>query len=124
MINSASNNPVRDAMRALFTALGKPDRAALSESEEPSSDSRYTYGLHPVFELAETFGPGDTGYTGTLKRGGHLSLPCFDESGDVAVIVIAFHKGDTTVERLTYPRTPAAVHTALLELLRDSEVRD
>jgi len=124
MINSPSNEPIRAAMRALYMALGEPGRVPLSESEESLPDMRYNYGLHPVFELAETFGPGNLGYTGTSRRGGHLSLPCFDESGDVAVIEIAFHKGDTTVERLTYPRDPSQVHAALYKLLEESEVRD
>lgn len=124
MNNSPSNEAVHTAMRALFLALGEPDRAALSESEESLPDMRYNYGLHPIFELAETFGPNDVGYTGTSKRGGHLSLPCFDESGDVAIIEIAFHKGDTTVEKLTYPRDPVQVHSALYKLLEQSEVRD
>lgn len=124
MINSPANEPIRAAMRALYLALGDPDRVPLSESEQSLPDMRYNYGLHPVFELAETFGPGDEGYTGTYRRGGHLSLPCFDESGDVAVIEVSFHKGDTTVERLTYPRDPAQVHAALYKLLEQSEIRD
>jgi hypothetical protein len=125
MINSPSNEPVRAAMRALYLALGDPDRVPLSDSEESLPDMRYNNGLHPVFELAETFGPGDAGYTRNLpRRGGHLSLPCFDESGDVVVIEITFHKGDTTFERLAYPRSPAQVHAALYKLLEESEVRD
>jgi len=32
--------------------------------------------------------------------------------------------GDTTVERLTYPRDPSQVHAALYKLLEESEVRD
>lgn len=125
MINSPVSEPVRTALRALFLALDKPDRTPLTEIPESNSEPPSIYGLHPVFDLAETFGPGDAGYTGSYpRRGGHLSLPCFDEGGDVGVLETTFHKGETTVEYVTYPREPAQVHAALYKLLEQSEVRD
>lgn len=125
MVNSAATEPVRNAMRALYLALGEPVRTPLSDTEETLPDMKFNYGLHPVFELAESYGPNDTGYTRNHpQRGGHLSLPCFDENGDIVVIEITFHKGDTRVERLTYPSEPAQVHAALYKLLEDSEIRD
>jgi hypothetical protein len=124
MINSPVSEPVRAAMRALFLALGEPDRSPLTEIPESNSEPPSIYGLHPVFDLAETFGPGDAGYTGSHpRRGGHLSLPCFDESGDVGVLETTFHKGETTVEYVRYPREPAQVYAALYKLLEQSEVR-
>ena len=125
MVNSSATEPVRVAMRALFQALGKPTRTALSDTEESLPDMTYNNGLHPVFELAEIYGPGDVGFTDNpWGRGGHLSIPCFDESGSVVAIDISFHKGDTMVERVEFPSKPAAVHAALYKLLEDSEVRD
>ncbi len=125
MINSSVSEPIRAAMRALFLALGEPYRTPIAElTADSNSEPPSIYGLHPVFDLAETFGPGDIGYTGGYpRRGGHLSLPCFDENGDVGVLDTTFHKGETWVEYVTYPREPAQVHAALYKLLEQSEVR-
>ncbi len=124
MINSPVSEPVRAAMRALFLALGEPDRTPVSDLPDHLWQPPVVYGVHPVFDLAETFGPGDAGYTGGHpRRGGHLSLPCYDENGDVGVLETTFHKGETMVEYVTYPREPAQVHAALYKLLEQSEVR-
>lgn len=79
---------------------------------------RYSNSLSPI-------GSNYPGYTRNQpQRGGQLPLPCFDENGDIVVIEITFRKGDTRVERLTYPKEPAQVHAVLYKLPEDSEVQD
>jgi hypothetical protein len=117
------------AMHALFRALGKPYREPITEGATAigvgNSDATALDFLHPVFPLAETFAPGDAGYTSnTLSRGGHLSLPCFGEDGDIVVIETSFYKGVTVLEKLTFPREQGEVHTALFEMLQQFEVRN
>jgi hypothetical protein len=117
------------AMHALFRALGKPYRDPITEGATEigvaNSFATALEFLHPVFPLAETFAPGDAGYTSnTLSRGGHLSLPCFGEDGDIVVIETSFYKGVTVLEKLTFPREQGEVHTALLEMLQQFEVRN
>jgi hypothetical protein len=116
------------AMHALFRALGKPYRDPITEGATAiavgDSDATALDFLHPVFPLAETFAPGDAGYTSnTLSRGGHLSLPCFGEDGDIVVLETSFYKGITALEKLTFPREQSEVHAALRELLQQFEVR-
>lgn len=118
------------AMHALFLALGKPQRDPITEGATTigvGTDGEATelYGLHPIFPLAETFAPGDAGYTHNplSSRGGHLSLPCFDENGEIVVLDTAFHKGTTALEKLTYSQDQPEVHAALYQLLEKFEVR-
>lgn len=118
------------AMHALFRALGKPDRdlvthGAGSMGVGTAGEATELYGLHPAFPLAETFGPGDAGYTANIfSRGCHFSLPCWDENGGVVVLETSFHKGATYLERLTFPDAQQQVHAALYELLQQFEIRD
>ncbi|MDV8015979.1 hypothetical protein R4P70_32215 [Rhodococcus sp. IEGM 1241] len=120
------NSHILSAMHALFEALGPPTSRPLSPSERTDMHpERFYEGFHPVFELMETFGPGDAGYTHQFpRRGGHSSLPVFVENGGIVVIETYFHKGDMTIERLDYGITPAPVFKALYALLEGAEVRD
>lgn len=116
---------VHESVRALFLALGQPERVSLSHLPPDLWEEPLLRGVHPVFDLTETFAPNDAGYTGgPTLRGGHLSVPCFVEGGGVIVLEISFHKGDTSVDCLTYPRDPEPVYSALYGLLEKLEVRD
>ncbi|ORB76553.1 hypothetical protein, partial [Mycobacterium timonense] len=106
-VNSSSQ--ITHAVKALFSALGPP-RARLAWSD---SD---VVGCHPVFGLAEHYrghDRGDAGYTENRYRGDHMSIPCYTEDGDVFVLDISFHKGETFIERVVFPEGPSVVHTAL-----------
>jgi hypothetical protein len=129
MAVSEPNPEVLAAMHALFRALGEPQREPISGPEadryDGSSATEFP-GLHPIFPLAETFTPGDRGYTdnGWSSRGGHMSLPGFDENGDIVVIDTGFHKGGTFMEKVTYAASDGGVHSALYQLLKGCEERD
>jgi hypothetical protein len=115
----SSPSQIAQAVKALFSALGTPC------AREPWSESE-ACGCHPVFALAEHYrgnDRGDTGYTENRYRGDHMSIPCYTEDGDVFVLEISFHKGETFVERVDFPHGPPQVHKALYDLLDSSETR-
>jgi hypothetical protein len=56
-------------------------------------------------------------------RGDHMSIPCYTEDGDVFVLDISFHKGDTFIERVGFPDGPLPVRKALYDLLDSCETR-
>lgn len=119
-----ANEDILRAMHALFAALGEPERRPLSEIEVDPDRGVYD-GLHPVFDLAETFAPNDPGYTsGAPVRGQHQSVPCYGEDGSILVVETSFHKGEMTVERVEYRNNESPVFDALFTLIQQSEVRD
>lgn len=115
----SSPSQVNQAVAALFTALGTPcTRELWSDSD--------VFGCHPVFGLARHYrgyDRGDTGYTENQYRGDHMSIPCYTEDGEVFVLDISFHKGETFVERVEFPEGPPQVRKALYDLLDSSETR-
>lgn len=116
--------PTIDSVKALYTALGKPERVEwMSDQAFGEMDGHL---VHPVFGLLEHFLSNDSygpGYTSNPYRGDHLTIPAFSEEGDVLTIEVSFHKGDTIVEKCTFPREPVEVHRALLGLLQTLETR-
>jgi hypothetical protein len=115
----AAPSQINQAVKALFTALGTPSAGY----PWPQSEGA---GCHPVFALAEHYrghDRGDSGYTENRYRGDHMSIPCFTEDGDVFVLDISFHKGDTFIERVDFPQGPPQVRKALYNLLDSCETR-
>jgi hypothetical protein len=114
-----SPSQITGAVKALFSALGT------LTGRLPWSDSD-VFGCHPVFSLAEHYrghDHGDTGYTENRYRGDHMSIPCYTEDGDVFVLDISFHKGETFIERVDFPDGPPVVRKALYDLLDSCETR-
>jgi hypothetical protein len=114
-----SPSQITEAVKALFSALGTPC------GRLPWSDSD-VLGCHPVFGLAEHYrghDRGDTGYTENRWRGDHMSIPCYTEGGEVFVLDISFHKGETFIERVDFPEGPPVVRKALYALLDSCETR-
>lgn len=116
-----SPSQISQAVKALFSALGTPcTRESWSGRDEEG------FGCHPVFGLAEHYrghDRGDGGYTENRYRGDHMSIPCYTEDGDVFVLEISFHKGETFIERVEFPEGPSQVRKALYDLLDSSETR-
>lgn len=122
-----SNSPVLSAVHALFEALDAPECTSITEYGDCyGNDYGHTMiGVHPVFPLTETFAPNENSYTRqSALRGGRVTVPCYTESGDIAVLETTFHKGDTTIQWVTFPNTPVSVAKALYALLSEAEVRD
>jgi hypothetical protein len=114
-----SLSQINQAVKALFSALGTPC------VREPWEDGG-GFGCHPVFCLAEHFrghDNGNVGYTENRYRGDHMSIPCYTEDGDVFVLDISFHKGETFVERVGFPEGPPQLRKALYDLLDSCETR-
>lgn len=114
-----SPSQINQAVKALFSALGAPC------SRQPWSDGD-AVGSHPVFTLGEhyrSYDRGEMGYTENRYRGDHMSIPCYTEDGDVFVLDISFHKGETFIERVDFPEGPPQVRRALYDLLDSSETR-
>ena len=114
---------VHDAATALFAAMGTPTRAEYSHTDVdvPGSET-----CHPVFGLASHFRGndlGERGYTANPYRGDHMSIPCFTEDGEVLVLETSFHKGNATVDRVTFPDAQAGIVEALHGLLDACETR-
>lgn len=110
---------INQAVKSLFSALGTPC------TREPWGDSD-VFGCHPVFGLAEHYrgrDRGDVGYTENRYRGDHMSIPCYTEDGDVFVLDISFHKGETFIERVDFPEGPPQLRKALYDLLDSCETR-
>ncbi|ALU73764.1 hypothetical protein H351_32380 (plasmid) [Rhodococcus erythropolis R138] len=113
--------PVREATKALFRALGSP-----VTDQTWAGDNGARIGYHPVFGLAEHYRGQDAdvrGYTENPYRGDHMSIPGYTEDGNVFVLDISFHKGDTHIECIDFPKGPADVRNALHELLISCETR-
>ncbi|MFE2961985.1 hypothetical protein [Nocardia tengchongensis] len=113
---------VRHAVKALFGALGVPVR----DETWAARDESARWGCHPIFGLAEHYkghDNGDAGYTANPYRGDHMSIPSYTENGDVFVLDISFHKGDTHIERIDFPEGPADIRDALYGLLVSCETR-
>jgi|SRR5271166_3880641 len=114
-----SPSQMAPAVKALFNALGSPS------AREPWSENDVV-GCHPVFGFAEHYrghDRGERGYTENPYRGDHMSIPCYTEDGDVFVLDISFHKGDTFIERVGFPEGPLPVRKALYDLLDSCETR-
>lgn len=112
---------VRNAVKALFAALGTP-----VIDEHWAGDEEAKRGCHPIFDLAEHYRGNDSGargYTANPYRGDHMSIPHYTEDGDVFVLDISFHKGDTVLTRVDYPHGSGEIRKALLELLESCETR-
>lgn len=125
MFNSSGDTAtpisVLNAAKALFTSLGTP-----VPDNDWAGDEHSRYGCHPVFALAEHYCSHDSGapgYTANSYRGDHMSIPHYTEDGDVFVLDISFHKGETFLTRVNYPNGPAEVRSALFELLESCETR-
>ena len=122
-----SNSSVLSAVHALFEALDAPKCTSITEYGDcyDNDDGHTMIGVHPVFPLTETFAPNESSYTRQISlRGGRVTVPCYTESGGIAVLETTFHKGDTTIQWVTFPNTPASVAKALHTLLSEAEVRD
>ncbi|GAF45497.1 hypothetical protein [Rhodococcus wratislaviensis] len=119
--DAAIPDPVREATKALFRALGAP-----VTDQTWAGDYGARIGCHPVFGLAEHYrghDGGARGYTDNPYRGDHMSIPGYTEDGNVFVLDVSFHKGDTHIERIDFPGGPADVRSALHELLISCETR-
>jgi hypothetical protein len=109
-----------EAVKALFSALGTPVRGPWSGAFAEG------FGCHPVFNLVEHYRSNDrgaTGYTENRYRGDHMSIPGYTEEGEVFVLEVSFHKGETFIERVAFPEGPDVVRTALYNLLQSCETR-
>ena len=114
-----SQSQITESVKALFSAIGT------SCARLPWSDS-HVVGCRPVFGLAEHYrghGHRDTGHTENQYCGDHMSIPCYTEDGDVFVLEISFHKGETFVERVDFPERPSVVRKARYSLLDSCETR-
>lgn len=115
-----------DAVHALFLALGKPTELDVIDETVFCENFQIGSNFHPVFALTEHFqahDSGNKGYTYNSSRGDHLSTPGYTEAGEVIVMDISFHKGESYLRLNIFPDEPREVHLALLELLRNLESR-
>lgn len=115
-----------DAVHALFSALGKPVKIDAIDKTAFSEDPQIGINFHPVFALAEHFQAhdiGNQGYTYNLLRGDHISIPGYTEMGEVVVMDISFHKGESYIRLNLFLDKPREVHRALFDLLRTLETR-
>ncbi|HIW75665.1 MULTISPECIES: hypothetical protein [Gordonibacter] len=115
-----------DAIHALFSALGKPTELGITDQAALCDDLQFGSNFHPVFALTEHFqahDSGNKGYTYNSSRGDHLSVPGYTEEGEVVVMDVSFHKGETYLRLNLFPSEPQEVHDALFELLRKLETR-
>lgn len=123
----AEKSPILSAMHALFEALGAPRCLSINDYGDSYEDgaSYNMVGVHPIFPLTETFEPHEKSYTKQVSlRGGRVTVPCYTESGDVAVLETTFHKGDTSIQWIVFPNQPKPVADALYALLVEAESRD
>lgn len=127
------SDEVHNAVWALYRALGAPTREPLVlDDGQVNTDN--TGGFHPVFGLLthsrayDGFPPNGAHSAvdqppGRYYRGDRLSIPAWSEDGTVGVVEMAFHKGATIFELLTFPSGAPEVGEALLDLLQKLETR-
>lgn len=115
----------QEAVKALYRALGKPVAERMPQGKY-SDVGEIGETVHPVFALAEHFrgnDSGNRGFTDNGYRGDHLTIPAYNEMGEVLAIDISFHKGATIIDLCTYQREPEEVHAALYDILQKLETR-
>ena len=136
----------RDAFEYLMKTLGTPTHHSIESLKSTVISSGYeatwlqitqgdTGTFHPVFKFAHHFRSKDsyaTGYTGNHSRGDHLSTPGFTEDGRIAVIDVSFHKGNTSINVVTFDAQPEespdaeswqSKYDAALVILEENETR-
>jgi hypothetical protein len=86
------------------------------------------YPLHPVFLLAEHFmsedGSGyERPYVNIHWRGNTMLIPAYSEYGDVYLIALGFHKGETKTGLVRFINPPTETKEKLLEIVQMYETR-
>ncbi|WP_315072190.1 hypothetical protein [uncultured Microbacterium sp.] len=126
MSKKTDREAARDTFENLVARLGKPKSGKVTESDEIGFSDFATWikfdqmsTFHPVFAFAHHFHSADDyerGYTENSYRGDHISIPGYTEMGNIGIIEISFHKGNTAITQLTFePPTDENEHSPVLK---------